>query len=66
MMIAVESGRDNIGKWIKYRRNILDDFEKYFGSPPPNVKAIAIMTDTDNTGGRASACYGPIYLDTAD
>ena len=66
MMVAVESGRDNAGKWVEHRRNIHEDFIKYFGSPPSDVEAIAIMTDTDNTGSRASACYGPIYIDSAE
>ena len=66
MMIAVESGRENVGSWTEHRRNIYEDFEKYFGSPPPNVSAIAIMTDTDNTGTKASACYGPIYIESAN
>lgn len=65
MMVAVESGPANTGRWQEYRRNIYEDFEKYFGSPPPRVGAIAIMTDTDNTGSRASACYGPIRIDSA-
>lgn len=64
MMVAVESGRENVGKWTEYRRNIYDDFEKYFGTPVPTVDTIAIMTDTDNTGSKASACYGPIYIDS--
>jgi hypothetical protein len=63
MMVAVESGPANTGKWLEYRRNIYDDFKKYFGKEPALVGAIAIMTDTDTTGGKASACYGPIYLD---
>jgi len=66
MMVAVESGRGNIGKWVEHRRNIYEDFEKYFGSPVPDVSAIAIMTDTDNTGGQASACYGSIHIDSAE
>jgi hypothetical protein len=66
MMVAVESGRQNIGKWTEHRRNIYEDFEKYFGRTPPMVNAIAIMTDTDNTGRKASACYGPIYIDSAE
>jgi hypothetical protein len=63
MMIAVESGPANTGKWLEYRRNIYDDFKKYFGEEPTRVGAIAIMTDTDTTGSKASACYGPIHLD---
>ncbi|MBU0676137.1 MAG: DUF3047 domain-containing protein [Proteobacteria bacterium] len=62
MMIAVESGREQIGQWRKESRNIYEDYQRYFGSPPPKVGAIAIMTDTDNTGESATACYGPIRL----
>ena len=64
MMIAVESGPDNTGKWLEYRRNIFQDYQRYFGSEPGMVGAIAIMTDTDTTGSKASACYGPIYTDS--
>lgn len=64
MMVAVESGRVNTGKWLEYRRNIYEDYKKYFGSYPTKVGAIAIMTDTDTTGNKATACYGPIYLDS--
>ena len=63
MMVAVESGPANTGKWIEYRRNIYEDYKKYFGSAPGKVGAIAVMTDTDTTGSKASACYGPIYID---
>jgi hypothetical protein len=63
MMVAVESGPANTGKWIEYRRNIYEDYKRYFGSAPGKVGAIAVMTDTDTTGSKASACYGPIYID---
>lgn len=42
------------------RRNIVDDYRRAFGEDPPHVGAIAIMTDTDNTGETATAWYGDI------
>jgi hypothetical protein len=42
------------------QRNLLDDYRQAFGEEPPNVGAIAIMTDTDNTGETAVAWYGDI------
>lgn len=63
IMVAVDSGSGNTGKWLEYRRNIYEDYIRYFDSLPPMVGAIAIMTDTDNTGGEASACYGTISID---
>ena len=61
-MIAVESGNKLAGTWQQERRNILDDYRNFFKEEPPDIGAIAIMTDTDNTGESAVAYYGPIKL----
>ena len=62
VMIAVESGPEKAGQWLEEKRNVLEDFRRHFGEDPPNVGAIAIMTDTDNTGEKAIAWYGPIRI----
>ena len=62
MMIAVESGSEKIGQWLSVRRNILEDYRRAFGEDPPDVGAIAIMTDTDGTGESALAWYGNIVV----
>ena len=62
MMIVVESGPAEKGKWVREERNIRTDFIKAFGEEPPKVGAIAIMTDTDDTGETAKAWYGPIRI----
>lgn len=63
-MIAVESGSDNAGQWLTEERDLLADYRILFGADPPEAEAIAIMTDTDNTGGTAEAWYGDILLST--
>jgi hypothetical protein len=62
VMVAVESGPERTGQWVTEKRNIVEDYRRAFGGRPPRAGAIAIMTDTDNTGGQATACYGPIRL----
>ena len=62
MMISVESGPADTGKWITERRNVYLDYKRFFGKEPPKVGAIAIMTDTDDTKETASASYGTIAL----
>jgi len=57
IMLAVESGAQRAGTWIEERRNVLEDYHRLFGEEPPPVGAIAIMTDTDNTGASAEAWY---------
>lgn len=62
IMISVESGPSETGIWVTETRNIYEDYKRAFGKEPPKVGAIAIMTDTDNTGESASANYGPIAI----
>jgi len=66
IMISVESGRAETGKWITETRNIYEDYRRIFDSDPPKVGAIAIMTDSDNTGESVSADYGPIAVCSRD
>jgi hypothetical protein len=61
-MLAVQSGNDNAGQWIDEQRDIFADFRKLFGEDPPQAGAVAIMTDTDNTGTEAMAWYVDITL----
>ena len=61
-MIAVQSGQTHVGQWLEEKRNLLEDYRKCFGEVPPRAGAVAIMTDTDNTGEKAMAWYGPIRL----
>jgi hypothetical protein len=63
MMIAVESGPESVGEWQTVRRNIAEDYRLAFGEEPPKKWRLAIMTDTDNTGGQAKAWYDDIRLE---
>lgn len=61
-MIIVESGPAFVGKWRSEQRNVYQDYIAAFGTEPPPVNGIAIMTDTDNTQEQASAYYGDIQF----
>lgn len=62
VMIAVQSGDRKASTWVTETRNIYLDYQNAFGDPPPKVGAVALMTDTDNTGESTSACYGDIRI----
>jgi hypothetical protein len=66
MMVAVQSGAARTGEWVTERRNVLQDYREAFGGDPPPVNGVAIMTDTDNTNGTATAYYGDILFRTDD
>jgi hypothetical protein len=60
--LVVASGAEGVGRWQKYRRNVVDDFTAAYGKPPGPLIGIAILTDTDNTRQRARAQYGSVRL----
>ncbi len=62
-LIVVESGEENLGKWVFNERDIVKDFAAAFGRPlKQKVGAIAIMTDADNTQSSALAEYSEIKV----
>jgi hypothetical protein len=54
-MIVLEKGKERVGQWVEESVNILEDYGKAFGRDPPATARLAIMSDTDNTGGSAVA-----------
>jgi hypothetical protein len=63
-IIAVESGDEHAGQWIREERNIFEDYRRIFGEEPPPSGGIAIMSDTDDTGDQVTTWYGDIELGT--
>jgi len=61
-MLALRSGNHHAGRWVDERRNVRADYRRLFGADIRYVEAVAIMTDTDNTKGSATAYYGDIYF----
>jgi hypothetical protein len=62
MMVAMRSISDGAGVWYTEKRNILADFKSLTDQNIRQIDAIAIMTDTDNTGNKAKAYYGDLYF----
>jgi hypothetical protein len=61
-MIAQRSGQEMLSQWVSEKRNVLTDYRRLFGKDPGNVDAVAIMTDTDNSGQQVTAWYGDIWF----
>ena len=62
MTLAVEDERSALAQWHQQKRNVREDFKRFFNTDVTQLDAIAIMTDTDNSGGQALAFYGDIYF----
>ncbi|MBQ0937433.1 DUF3047 domain-containing protein [Ideonella paludis] len=63
--IVLEAGPAHLGQWREYERNVIADFKRAFGEEPGPIIALGIMTDADNTGGRAQAWYANVDLTTS-
>ncbi|GAA5520459.1 DUF3047 domain-containing protein [Aliifodinibius salicampi] len=62
-VVVVESGDERTGKWITFKRNIVEDYRRLFGDDPPkNPIAILILSDGDSTHSWAEADYDDIKL----
>jgi hypothetical protein len=59
-MVVAESGAALKDTWKLESQNVFEDYQRAFGAPPGKITAIAIMTDTDNTGRNVEAYYGDI------
>jgi len=62
MIVVIESGKENLNKWVIEKRNIYADYKNAFKDEPPMISGVAIMTDTDDTGESATAYYGDILF----
>ncbi|HOP64944.1 MAG TPA: DUF3047 domain-containing protein [Spirochaetota bacterium] len=59
--VVVASGKKDLGKWLSFRRNVLADYKKYFGTNPlGNPLMVAILTDSNSTRSTAIADYSSI------
>ena len=62
MMLALDSGDGEAGAWRTHKRNVAADFLRLFGRKVDRLEGVAVMTDSDNSRGRARAWYGDIVL----
>jgi hypothetical protein len=62
MMMALRGPEATLNIWHSEKRNVRADLQKLFGEDLRTIDAVALMTDTDNSGGRALAYYGDIWF----
>jgi Protein of unknown function (DUF3047) len=60
--IVLQSGRENINKWMTESRDVAADFKAAFGTDAPAVIGVAVGNDTDNTDEAATVWFGDIQF----
>ena len=59
MIVLRQGGGEN---WVHESRDLAADYRRAFGEESETLEALGVFTDSDNTGGRAEAAYGPFRL----
>ncbi len=62
MMMALRGPEAALNVWYSEKRNVRADLQKLFGEDLRAIDAVALMTDTDNSGGHVLAYYGDIWF----
>lgn len=61
MMLPLRSGPPE-QNWVAESRDLAADFQKHVQREIDEVHGVAIMIDSDNTGGKASACIRNLHF----
>lgn len=61
-LMVIEAGRENLGRWLSYERNLYEDFKALYGEEPRRLIFIGILNDTDQTGQEAVSYIGDLAL----
>jgi hypothetical protein len=59
-LLAVNSGAGGLNRWVRHKRDVRADLKRAFGEDIVSVDVVAIMTDSDNAGGKAMTSYGDV------
>lgn len=60
MMVALQSGDEELGQWKNERRNIVADFKEFFDMDIDEIDGYAVMVDSDNSDQMATGYFGNI------
>lgn len=61
-MLALRSGDHGLGEWREERRDVRADLRRLLGEDITHVDAVAVMTDSDDTGQEGTAYYQALYF----
>lgn len=61
-VIVLETGEEKANRWLREKRNLVEDYKAAFGTDPEGILALGIQTDTDQSNEGIKAYYGEIFL----
>ncbi len=58
--LVVEQGPARTGRWLRYRRNVVEDYRRVFGADPGPIRHVGVLTDSDDLKLRVEGWFGDI------
>lgn len=55
--LVVESGPARAGRWLGYRRNVVDDYRRVFGGEPGRIRHVGLLADSDDLKLRTESWF---------
>nr|WP_300306840.1 DUF3047 domain-containing protein [Halomonas sp.] len=62
VLLALQSGNEQVGQWVGEVRNIAADYQRLFGAKPTQIDGLALMSDGDNASVNATAWFSKMEL----
>jgi hypothetical protein len=63
VLIVVRSGPRAVGRWLRERRNVVEDYRRLFGETPPPIKFVGVESHSNDTNTRTSVRFGRLHFD---
>jgi len=61
-VIVLLTGPSRLGRWVRERRDLHEDFRTLFGEEPPVLEGVAVQSNSQHTESAGSGWVGPIVL----
>ncbi|HEX3019849.1 MAG TPA: DUF3047 domain-containing protein [Chitinispirillaceae bacterium] len=61
-VVVLKCGNKKAGQWVTQAVNVNKDYYRLFGKKPPQVEAIGLLSDADNTNSEVMADYDDIQI----
>ncbi len=65
-IVVLQSGEEGLGQWISERRNVYEDYKRFFGGQvPPRVKRISLWINTQRNKSSGECYFDDIVFQKA-
>lgn len=59
-VLVLNSGEENLGKWLSHSRNVVEDYRKSYRTNPPRLRNVSIFCDSNDSHSESVGYCGEI------